>query len=64
MAEYALVRIRRDTKEDIEAWKPEGVAWHVIIDMLYKDYIDNNQHLVAEEPPPWLDELFGGRADE
>jgi len=64
MAEFALVRIRRDTKEDIEAWKPDGVAWHVIIDMLYKDYIDNNQHLVAEDPPAWLNELFGGRADE
>jgi hypothetical protein len=64
MPEYALVRIRRDTKQEIEEMKPDGVAWHVMMDVLYKSYIEDMGDVVAEDPETWLHELFGERADE
>jgi len=64
MAEYTMIRIRRDTKEQIEKMKPDGVAWHVMMDMLYKSYIEDNAELVAEDSEAWLYELFGERANE
>ena len=54
MPEYALVRIRRDTKEEIEEMKPDGVAWHVMMDVLYKSYIEDMGDVVAEDPETWL----------
>jgi len=62
MAEYALVRIRRDTKDKIEEMKPDGVAWHVVIDHIFESYIANDSG-VAGDPESWVDDLFGA-ADE
>jgi hypothetical protein len=62
MAEYALVRIRRDTKDKIEEMKPDGVAWHVVIDHIFESYVANDRG-AAGDPESWVDDLFGA-ADE
>lgn len=63
MAEYAVIRIRRDTKDKIEEMKPQGVAMHVVIDHIFESYLANDPNATGH-PETWLDELFGGRADE
>jgi len=52
MAEYTAIRISQDTKEKIEEMKPDGVAWHVVIDYLFKSY------LASGPPESWVEDLF------
>jgi len=52
MAEYTAIRISRETKERIEEMKPDGVAWHVVIDYLFKSY------LASGPPESWVENLF------
>ena len=52
MAEYTAIRISRETKERIEEMKPDGVAWHVVIDYLFKSY------LASGPPESWVEDLF------
>jgi len=52
MARYTAIRISQDTKEKIEEMKPDGVAWHVVIDYLFKSY------LASGPPESWVEDLF------
>jgi len=52
MAEYTAIRISQDTKDQIEQMKPDGVAWHVVIDYLFKSY------LASGPPESWVEDLF------
>jgi hypothetical protein len=63
MAEYTAIRISRDTKEKIEEMKPEGVAWHVVIDHLIESYFANDPN-ASGNPESWVDDLFTGTPEE
>ena len=58
MGKYTMVRISRDTKQKIEEMKPEGVAWHVVIDYLFESYLANDPN-AAGHPESWVHDLFG-----
>jgi hypothetical protein len=64
MAEITVVQVRQDTKEQLRKMKPDGMAWHLMMDVLYKSYIEHNAELVNEDSVAWLNELIGERADE
>jgi hypothetical protein len=80
MAEYTAIRISRETKERIEEMKPDGVAWHVVIDYLFKSYLARGppeswvkdlfveQHILDKDADhdteSWVDDLFTGTPEE
>jgi len=80
MAEYTAIRISRETKERIEEMKPDGVAWHVVIDYLFKSYLASGppeswvenlfveQHILDKDADhdteSWVDDLFTGTPEE
>jgi len=63
MAEYSMIRITRSTKRKIEEMKPDGVAWHVVIDHLFESYIANDPN-ASGHPESWVDDLFTGTPEE
>jgi hypothetical protein len=63
MAKYTMVRISRDTKQKIEEMKPDGVAWHVVIDYLFESYLANDPN-AAGHPESWVHDLFTGRPED
>jgi len=58
MAKYAVIRVRRATKDKLEEMKPDGVAWHVLIDYMFESMMANDPN-ISGEAESWVDDLFG-----
>jgi len=44
----------------MEAYKPEGVAWHVFIDFIFYEFLDHVEEHGIEQGDEWLEDLFNG----
>jgi len=58
MAKYAVIRVRRATKDKLEEMKPDGVAWHVLFDYMFESMMAKDPNINGE-PESWVDDLFG-----
>ena len=59
MAETTLIAVKRGTKDAMEAYKPDGVAWHVFIDYIFYEFLDRLEEEDVADGEEWLEELFG-----
>jgi hypothetical protein len=58
MTDTTLIGVKRGTKDAMEAYKPEGVAWHVFIDFIFYEFLDHVEEYDIEQGDEWLEQLF------